>query len=37
VKDADGFARLAESCDYNRGVAFMVIRDTERGQLTIRD
>jgi serine protease Do len=37
VKDADGFARLAESCDYNRGVAFMVIRDTERGQLIIRD
>ena len=37
VKDADSFARLAESLDYNRGVPFMVIRDTERGQLLIRD
>jgi len=36
-KDAEGFASVAKSLDYNRGVAFMVIRDTERGQLLIRD
>jgi S1-C subfamily serine protease len=37
IKDADSFARFAESMDYNRGATFQVIRDSERGQLLIRD
>lgn len=37
VKDADELARIAESLDYNRGVSLQVIRDTEKGQLIVRD
>jgi serine protease Do len=37
VKDADALARIAESLDYNRGVSLQVIRDTEKGQLIVRD
>ncbi len=37
VKDGDSFARLAETMDYNRGATFQVIRESERGQLLIRD
>ncbi len=35
--DARDFLRLANGLDYNRGVSFSVIRDTQRGSLLIRD
>jgi serine protease Do len=35
--DARDFLRLANTLDYNKGVAFSVIRDTQRGSLLIRD
>jgi S1-C subfamily serine protease len=35
--DARDFLRLANTLDYNRGVSFSVIRDTQRGSLLIRD